>query len=115
MPFRPIGRSTETTGTPRLLLNPETNTLTHRLKRTKLLSRRLFRPALYVDLSLQICAFLDRNPLRRNIAGNHGRFAQFDAVAGLHVAFKFALHNNALGLNRSFDLAVWTDGQTIVF
>src|SRR5580700_3991463 len=91
-----------------------TNTLTHCGCRQKLLSRCLFRSALDINLTLQIRAFLDRNPLRGNIAVYHGTLTQFDAVAGLHVAVKFPLNNHAFGLNRCFDLTVGTDGQTIV-
>ena len=69
----------------------KTNTLTRKRQRRELLSCRLLGFALNIDLAFQVGAFLDRNPLRGNIAGNHGGFAQFDAVAGLHVALKFAL------------------------
>ena len=89
-----------------------TNTLTHCGCRQKLLSRCLFRSALDINLTLQIRAFLDRNPLRGNVAVYHGTLTQFDAVAGLHVAVKFPLNNHAFGLNRCFDLAVHHDRES---
>ena len=70
--------------------------------------------ALNVDFALQVGAFLNRNPLGGNVAGHHRRLAQFHAVAGLHVSLEFALHHNALGLNRSFHRAIGADGQAVV-
>src|SRR5579862_5498196 len=91
----------------------KTNTLSQLANPRQLLSCRLLRPPLDVDLALQVSAFFDRNPLSRNIPVQHGRLPQFHSVAGLDVALEFALHNDDFRLDGSLDLAVWSDRKTI--
>ena len=85
------------------------------MRREKLLSCRLLRPALNINLSFQERAFLNRNPDRRDIAIHYGGLSQFHPVAGLHIPVEFALDDHSLGLNRGFYLAMRPHRQTIVF
>src|SRR6266702_1033574 len=76
------------------------NTLTHGAGSWELLSCGFLRFALNVDFAFEVGAFFNRNPLRGNVAGNHGGLAQFDAVAGHYVALQLALHHHHFGVYR---------------
>src|SRR5208282_2035851 len=80
----------------------------------KLLSCGLFRLALNVDFTFQVGAFLNRDALRGDVAGNDRRLAQFHPVAGHHIALEFALHHNRFGIDRRLHLAMRPHGQAVV-
>jgi len=80
----------------------------------ELLSCGLLGFALNVDFASQVGAFLDRDPLGRDVPGENGAFAQFDPVARLNVSIKLALHDDALRFNGGFDLPVGADRQVVV-
>src|SRR5208337_3420527 len=68
---------------------------------------------LHIDLPLEVCAFLDGDALRGDVANRNRRLAQLHPLGGVDIAFHLALYRHALGIQLGAHLAVGANDQSV--
>src|SRR4029077_4760875 len=66
-----------------------------------------------VDAALEICAILDDDPLRGNIARKHSRLPELDAICADDVAIDSAVNHHFLGIDVRANASVWTNREVM--
>jgi len=67
-----------------------------------------------VDAALEICAILDDDPLRGNIARKHSRLPELDAICADDVAIDSAVNHHFLGIDVRANASVWTNREVMI-